>query len=105
MSHLIEASRPLMRARNNSVTRSFSIAIPARKAGEVLWSPKPRGFLAEVDSIPRREPSPGNRYSYTRMQEAEKLGFLKRKMAEQRLQLDEMDRHLQYLARGQATKN
>lgn len=57
MSHLIKASRPLMRATN---TRSFSIAIPARKAGEVLWSPKPRGFLAEyVIPIILRPHSPG----------------------------------------------
>ena len=43
----IEAYRPLVRASGNARrSRSFSIAVPARKEGD-MWSPKPRGFLAE----------------------------------------------------------
>lgn len=48
MSTLVQASRPLARARSQSNTmRPFSIAIPARLANEWMHMPKPRGFLAE----------------------------------------------------------
>ena len=48
MSTLMQASRPLARARSQSNTmRPFSIAIPARLANEWMHMPKPRGFLAE----------------------------------------------------------
>ncbi|PLB53832.1 hypothetical protein P170DRAFT_504743 [Aspergillus steynii IBT 23096] len=92
MSPLIEASRPLLRASNASATRSFSIAIPARKAGEFLWSPKPNGFLADVEPTPQRETARQNRSMRT--QEADQLKVLKQKMAEQRGHLEEMDRHM-----------
>ncbi|KAA8641934.1 uncharacterized protein ATNIH1004_010873 [Aspergillus tanneri] len=100
MSYLIEASRPFTRVRSNSsLTRQFSIAVPARKAGEI-GSPKPRGFLAERDSFAQREAAQEN--MYIRSQEADKLRILKQKMAEQRRHLEELDRHLQELSREQA---
>ncbi|GAB1201031.1 hypothetical protein APSETT444_010417 [Aspergillus pseudonomiae] len=48
-STLIQASRPLARARSQSNTmRPFSIAIPARLANEGTHMTKLRGFLADM---------------------------------------------------------
>lgn len=44
MSPLSQMSRPLVRSSSNM--RSFSIAVPARREGQVI-NPKPRGYLAE----------------------------------------------------------
>ncbi|KAI9927043.1 hypothetical protein ASPWEDRAFT_177501 [Aspergillus wentii DTO 134E9] len=77
--------------------RSFSIAIPARKAD--AESPKPRGFLAEKDGYSRREQA----YEglYVKAHEAERLFVLRRKMKEQRRQLEELDRSFHAISKGQ----
>ncbi|BCR91208.1 uncharacterized protein ACHE_70051A [Aspergillus chevalieri] len=71
--------------------RSFSIAVPARKEGD-LGSPKPRGFLAEKDSFSRREAA--HEAMYIRSHEAEKLKLLHRQLKEQRRHLDAMEEHM-----------
>ncbi|KAL4894907.1 hypothetical protein BDV59DRAFT_165656 [Aspergillus ambiguus] len=103
-----EVSRPLVRAGGNAnLTRSFSIAVPARKEGD-MWSPKPRGFLAEKDSSASRRETHREAVSsedlLAKAQRAEQLRTLRYKMLQQRQHLDELDRfmtspeHMKYSA-------
>ncbi|OJJ79931.1 uncharacterized protein ASPGLDRAFT_926833 [Aspergillus glaucus CBS 516.65] len=78
--------------------RSFSIAVPARKEGD-LGSPKPRGFLAEKDSFSRREAA--YEAMYIRSHEAEKLKLLQSQLKEQRRYLDAMEEHIKEITRSQ----
>ncbi|EHA27443.1 hypothetical protein ASPNIDRAFT_44883 [Aspergillus niger ATCC 1015] len=48
MSPLSQMSRPLVRSSSNM--RSFSIAVPARREGQVI-NPKPRGYLADIYAL------------------------------------------------------
>jgi hypothetical protein len=78
--------------------RSFSIAVPARKEGD-LGSPKPRGFLAEKDAFSRREAA--HEAMYIRSHEAEKLKHLQRQLKEQRRHLDAMEEHIKEVTQSQ----
>ncbi|GES58264.1 hypothetical protein ATEIFO6365_0004041500 [Aspergillus terreus] len=93
----IEASRPLVRASGNARrSRSFSIAVPARKEGD-MWSPKPRGFLAEKNTPTTREPrreSVSSENFLLKAQQAEQLRTLRYKMHQHRQHLDELDRFM-----------
>ncbi|PYH97604.1 hypothetical protein BO71DRAFT_396027 [Aspergillus ellipticus CBS 707.79] len=92
MSHLIRASSTAR------VVRPFSITVPARREGEIISS-KPCGFLAEMDPFIRR-PAVNDSY-FSKTQDAEKLKLVRQKMYEQRRHLDELERHIQYLAQEQ----
>ncbi|OOF91897.1 hypothetical protein ASPCADRAFT_210813, partial [Aspergillus carbonarius ITEM 5010] len=96
MLSLPQASRPLIRA---SRVRLFSIAVPARREGEIV-SPKPRGYLAEKNPLVPRDAA--NETYLVKTQEAEKFRLVRQKMLEQRRHLDDLERHIQDLAREQA---
>ncbi|KAF9883551.1 hypothetical protein FE257_003190 [Aspergillus nanangensis] len=102
MSFLLEVSRPVARA--GVKARSFSIAVPARKEGD-MYSPKPRGFLAERDapvvSSFRRPSNPTPEDLLAKAQQAEQLRTLRYKMQEQRQHLADLDRYIQDFARSQ----
>ncbi|PWY86654.1 hypothetical protein BO70DRAFT_427693 [Aspergillus heteromorphus CBS 117.55] len=87
MSHLIRAGSIARLA------RPFSIIVPARREGEAIF-PKPCGFLADI-----RPESSGSYPGKT--QEVEKFMVVRQKMHEQRRHLDELERHIQDLAREQ----
>ncbi|KAB8250640.1 hypothetical protein F9C07_11404 [Aspergillus flavus] len=96
MSTLMQASRPLARARSKSNTmRPFSIAIPARLANEWMHMPKPRGFLAEKDTTPRQE-SP-----YGKKMEFNSLRSVQQTMSEHGHRLDQLEKSMQQLTRMQ----
>ncbi|KAE8325403.1 hypothetical protein BDV39DRAFT_206942 [Aspergillus sergii] len=96
MSTLIQASRPLARARSQSNTmRPFSIAIPARLANEWMHLPKPNGFLAEKDITPRQE-SP-----YGKKMEFNSLRNVQQTMSEHGHRLDQLEKSIQQLTRMQ----
>ncbi|RAK99946.1 uncharacterized protein BO80DRAFT_426033 [Aspergillus ibericus CBS 121593] len=92
MSPLHRASRPLIRASSASNrVRAFSIAIPARREGEIV-NPKPRGYLAEKNPFVPRDAA--NESYFVKSSEAEKFRLVRQKMLEQRRHLDELERHM-----------
>ncbi|PWY65513.1 hypothetical protein BO83DRAFT_381446 [Aspergillus eucalypticola CBS 122712] len=104
MSPLSQMSRPLVRSSSN--VRSFSIAIPARREGQVI-NPKPRGYLADKEPITRREAT-SERYfvktqqpTQTQPEQTETYQMVRQKMLEHRRHLDELDQYLQILGRKQ----
>ncbi|PYI04414.1 hypothetical protein BO78DRAFT_431333 [Aspergillus sclerotiicarbonarius CBS 121057] len=100
MSPLHQASRPLIRASSaSSRVRPFSIAVPARREGEIV-SPKPCGYLAEKNPFVHRDAA--NETYFVKSTEAEKFRLVRQKMLEQRRHLEELERHIQDLAREQA---
>ncbi|PWY81672.1 hypothetical protein BO94DRAFT_587378 [Aspergillus sclerotioniger CBS 115572] len=100
MLSLHQASRPLVRASQiSSRVRPFSIAVPARREGEIV-TPKPRGYLAEKNPLVHRDAA--NETHFVKSEEAEKFRLVRQKMLEQRRHLDELERHIQDLAKEQA---
>ncbi|GKZ59444.1 hypothetical protein CBS63078_1350 [Aspergillus niger] len=101
MSPLSQMSRPLVRSSSNM--RSFSIAVPARREGQVI-NPKPRGYLADKEPITRREAT-SERYFVrtqpTQPEQPETYQMVRQKMLEHRRHLDELDQYLQILGRKQ----
>ncbi|KAE8343748.1 hypothetical protein BDV24DRAFT_25278 [Aspergillus arachidicola] len=96
MSTLIQASRPLARARSQSNTmRPFSIAIPARLANEWMHMPKPNGFLAEKDTTPRQESPYGKKMEFNSLQNVQQT------MSEHGQRLDQLEKSIQQLTRMQ----
>ncbi|KAB8215688.1 hypothetical protein BDV33DRAFT_180377 [Aspergillus novoparasiticus] len=96
MSTLIQASRPLARARSQSNTmRPFSIAIPARLANEWMHMPKPNGFLAEKDTTPRQESPYGKKMEFNCLRNVQQT------MSEHGHRLDQLEKSIQQLTRMQ----
>ncbi|PIG88697.1 hypothetical protein AARAC_000556 [Aspergillus arachidicola] len=96
MSTLIQASRPLARARSQSNTmRPFSIAIPARLANEWMHMPKPNGFLAEKDTTPRQESPYGKKIEFNSLRNVQQT------MSEHGQRLDQLEKSIQQLTRMQ----
>ncbi|KAB8257383.1 hypothetical protein BDV32DRAFT_127543 [Aspergillus pseudonomiae] len=95
-STLIQASRPLARARSQSNTmRPFSIAIPARLANEGTHMTKLRGFLAEKDTTPRQESPYGKRMEF------DSFRRVQQQMSEYGQRLDQLEKTIQQLTRMQ----
>jgi len=89
--------RPLLRANQLVVRRSFSLAAVRMGEGDT-GAPRPGGVKAD-DQFTRREAA--QETFYIREKEMEKLRALRVKLKEQRRHLDELDNHIDQLTREQ----
>ncbi|KAJ5748529.1 uncharacterized protein N7511_010225 [Penicillium nucicola] len=90
--------RPAVAANRAVMTRSFSAAVPRMGEGDTGAPRAGAGASASSgDAFTRREAAQES--IYIRQKELEKLADLKKKIAEQRKHLDELEGHIDGLTR------
>ncbi|KAJ6081777.1 hypothetical protein N7499_006651 [Penicillium canescens] len=88
--------RPAVTANRAVMTRSFSAAVPRMGEGDT-GAPRSGSGATSGDAFTRREAAQES--LYIREKELEKLAALKKKIAEQRKHLDELENHIDGLSR------
>ncbi|KAK2746740.1 hypothetical protein FQN55_005467 [Onygenales sp. PD_40] len=93
---LRQSARPLLRATQLPLNRSFSVA--ARRMGEGdTGAPRATGAMKTGDSWTKKEAAQES--MYIRQKELEKLKDLKKKLEAQRKHLNELDAHIDALTK------
>ncbi|PGH00749.1 hypothetical protein GX51_05630 [Blastomyces parvus] len=91
---LRQAARPLLRASQLPLNRSFSVAAARMGEGDV-GAPRSTGKLSTSNSWSKKEAA--DEAMFIRQREMEKLRTLREKLQQQRKHLDELDAHIEKL--------
>ncbi|OJD14396.1 hypothetical protein AJ78_05243 [Emergomyces pasteurianus Ep9510] len=93
---LRQAARPLLRASQLPLNRSFSVAAARMGEGDV-GAPKVTGKMSTTNSWSKKEAA--DEAMYIKQREMEKLRNLREKLKQQRQHLDELDAHIEQLTK------
>ncbi|PYH90519.1 hypothetical protein BO71DRAFT_422236 [Aspergillus ellipticus CBS 707.79] len=90
-------TKPVTSANRLLITRSFSALAPRMGAGDA-GAPR-SGGAQQSDQFTKREAAQENLYIHEK--ELDKIRALRAKVADQRKHLDELDKHLEDITKGQ----